>query len=268
MRHASLFSGIGGFDLAAQWMGWENVFQVEKDTFCQKVLAKNFPHTKRYGDIKEFDGTKYRGAVDILTGGFPCQPFSTAGERRGTEDERHLWPEMRRVIREVAPAYIVGENVLGLVSWSKGLVFEQVHADLEADGYEVQAFVLPAAGVNAPHQRYRIWFVAHAVSERCGEKRPCINEVIKQRSGGYIEQWDSSNTNKQGLEVRERQRRHDEQEFTAAFGADNRWERWPTQPGVCGGNDGVPNRVDRIKSLGNAIVPQVAYQIFKAIEAI
>jgi len=165
MRHGSLFSGIGGFDLAASWMGWENVFQVEKDEWCQAVLRKHFPETKRYGDIKEFDGTQYKGAIDILTGGFPCQPFSTAGKRKGTEDDRHLWPEMLRVIREVQPAFVVGENVRGFINWNAGLVFKQVQVDLEAEGYEVTPFLLPACALNAPHRRDRIWIVAyHATS--------------------------------------------------------------------------------------------------------
>ena len=103
MKHASLFSGIGGFDLAAQRMEWENIFQVEKDEFCQKVLTKNFPHVKRYGDIKQFDGTPYRGSIDIITGGFPCQPYSSAGKRKGNKDDRHLWPEMLRVVSEIQP---------------------------------------------------------------------------------------------------------------------------------------------------------------------
>jgi len=165
MRHGSLFSGIGGFDLAAEWMGWENVFQVEKDSFCQKVLVKNFPTTKRYGDIKEFDGTQYRGAIDILTGGFPCQPFSTSGKRKGTEDSRYLWPEMLRIIGEIRPTYIVGENVHGLVNWSKGLVLEQVQADLEVQGYEVGSVIIPACGIGAPHGRERVWFIAYRNSE-------------------------------------------------------------------------------------------------------
>lgn len=162
LRHGSLFSGIGGFDLAAEWMGWENVFQVEIDPFCQKVLEKNFPNVTKYGDIKEFNGTKYRGAVDIISGGFPCQPFSSAGKRKGNKDDRHLWPEMLRVIGEVQPSYIVGENVYGLLNWSKGLVFEQVCADLENEGYQVQPVILPACAVDAPHRRDRIWFVAYS----------------------------------------------------------------------------------------------------------
>ena len=160
MNHGSLFSGIGGFDLAAQWAGWRNVFQCEIDPWCQKVLAKNFPTTKRYGDIKQFNASEWRGRVDIISGGFPCQPYSTAGKRLGKQDERHLWPEMLRIIREASPTWVVGENVRGLVSWNAGLVFKEVQTDLEAQGYEVQPFLLPAAGVDAPHERYRIWFVA------------------------------------------------------------------------------------------------------------
>jgi DNA (cytosine-5)-methyltransferase 1 len=161
MHHASLFSGIGGFDLAAEWAGWENAFNCEIDPFCRKVLKYHFPKAEQYGNIKTTDFTVWRGRIDVLTGGFPCQPFSVAGKRRGTEDDRHLWPEMLRAIREIAPRWVVGENVLGIVNWSDGLVFEQVCADLEAEGYEVLPFVLPAAGVDAPHLRYRTWFVAH-----------------------------------------------------------------------------------------------------------
>lgn len=137
MRHASLFSGIGGFDLAAQWMGWENVFQVEINNWAQRILEKNFPQTKRYGDIKEFDGRLYRGAVDIISGGFPCQPYSYSGSKKGDMDERHLWPEMLRIIREIQPHFVVGENVHGLLNWSKGVVFERVQTDLENSGYQV-----------------------------------------------------------------------------------------------------------------------------------
>lgn len=130
MRHGSLFSGIGGFDLAAEWMGWTNVFHVERDPFCQRVLAHHFPGSQAFSDVKTFDGRPFRGHVDILTGGFPCQPYSSAGKRLGKDDERHLWPEMCRIILEVAPAYVVGENVRGLTNWNGGVVFEEVCADL------------------------------------------------------------------------------------------------------------------------------------------
>ncbi len=166
MNHASLFSGIGGFDLAAEWMGWNNIFQVEIDEFCQKVLAKNFPNTKRYKDIKQFDGTPYSGIVDIITGGFPCQPFSVAGKRKGKEDDRFLWHEMLRIIRESKPTWVVAENVSGIITQGAGLVFEQVCSEMENEGYEVQPFIIPACAVNAPHRRDRTWFIAYSDSNR------------------------------------------------------------------------------------------------------
>ena len=148
MTHGSLFSGIGGFDLAAEWAGIKNVFTVENDEFCNKVLEKNFPNTKKHGNIYEFDGTKYRGQIDIISGGFPCQPFSLAGQRKGTEDDRHLWPEMLRIIREANPEWVIGENVAGILSVDGGMVIEQVLLDLEDAGYEVMPpFVIPACAV-------------------------------------------------------------------------------------------------------------------------
>lgn len=146
MTHASLFTGIGGFDLAAEWMGWQNIFQCEIDEYCNKLLQKNFPNTIKHGNIKETDFSVYKGSIDVLSGGFPCQPYSTAGKRLGTEDERHLWPEMLRAVREIQPRWIVGENVRGLTNWGGGLVFDEVQADLEVEGYEVLPFILPAAG--------------------------------------------------------------------------------------------------------------------------
>jgi DNA (cytosine-5)-methyltransferase 1 len=173
MRHGSLFSGIGGFDLASEWMGWENLFHCEWNEFGQKVLKYYWPKAITYHDITKTDFSINRGTIDILTGGFPCQPYSTAGKRLGKEDERHLWPEMLRAIREIQPTYVVGENVLGLTNWNGGLVFEEVQADLEAQGYEVQAYVLPAASVNAPHLRQRVFFVAYNATYsnlfRCNE---------------------------------------------------------------------------------------------------
>ena len=164
MRHASLFSGIGGFDLAAEWMGWENIFHCEWNPFGQKVLKHHFPNSISYNDIKQTNFSIHRGEIDILTGGFPCQPYSSAGNRLGKEDERHLWPEMLRTIEEVQPSWVVGENVRGLTNWGGGLVFNEVQVDLEAKGYEVLPFLLPACAVNAPHRRDRIWFIAHSIS--------------------------------------------------------------------------------------------------------
>lgn len=161
MTHASLFSGIGGFDLAAEWAGWTNAFNCEIDPFCRKVLKYHFPDAEQYGDIRTTDFTIWRDRIDVLTGGFPCQPFSLAGKRKGTEDDRYLWPEMLRVIRTVRPRWVVGENVFGIVNWSEGMVFDKVCSDLEAAGYEVQPYIIPACGVGAPHRRDRCWFVAH-----------------------------------------------------------------------------------------------------------
>lgn len=171
MRHGSLFSGIGGFDLASEWMGWENVFHCEWNEFGKKVLNYYWPNAITYHDITKTDFSIHRGTIDILTGGFPCQPYSQAGKRLGKEDDRHLWPEMLRAIREIQPSWVVGENVRGLTNWNGGLVFDEVQADLEAEGYQVTPFLLPACAVNAPHRRDRIWFVAYSVNNRYSSER-------------------------------------------------------------------------------------------------
>ena len=160
-----LFAGIGGFSLAGHWAGWQTAAFVEWDKFCQKVLAKNFPNVPIYGDIKDFHYEQERekiGPIDLVCGGFPCQPFSHAGKRNGTADNRYLWPEMLQVIGEVKPAWVVGENVAGLLSMDGGAVFESVCASLEAEGYAVEAFVLPAISRGAPHRRDRVWIVAYS----------------------------------------------------------------------------------------------------------
>lgn len=183
MTHGSLFSGIGGFDLAAEWMGWNNVFHCEIEEFPRSILKHYWPKAKSYGDIKQTDFTIWKGKLDILTGGFPCQPYSQAGKRLGTEDDRHLWPEMLRAIRESSPRWVVGENVRGLLNWTRGLVFEKVQADLEAIGYEVLPVLLPAAGVNAPHERYRVFFIAHSDSLGLEETRSQQPATGVTRSG-------------------------------------------------------------------------------------
>lgn len=170
MTHGSLFSGIGGFDLAAHWMGWENKFHCEINPFCQKVLSHYWPDAELFTDIKKTDFGKFNGSIDIISGGFPCQPYSSAGKRLGKEDDRHLWPEMLRCIREVGPRWVVGENVRGLTNWNGGVVFDEVQADLESQGYEVTPFLLPACAVDAPHRRDRIWFIAYAGSKRRQQK--------------------------------------------------------------------------------------------------
>jgi len=192
MRHGSLFSGIGGFDLASEWMGWENVFHCEWNPFGQKVLNYYWPNSITYNDITKTDFTIHRGGIDIITGGFPCQPYSSAGKRLGKEDERHLWPEMLRAIREIQPTWVVGENVRGLTNWNGGLVFDEVQAELEAQGYEVTPFLLPACAVNAPHRRDRIWFIAY--SKSCADSRNSrrISNDTKEENGGWIKSGSSS----------------------------------------------------------------------------
>jgi DNA (cytosine-5)-methyltransferase 1 len=197
MKHGSLFSGIGGFDLAADWMGWENIFHCEIAEFPRKILNHYWPNADCHEDIKKTDFTKYRGTVDIISGGFPCQPYSAAGKRLGKEDDRHLWPEMLRVIREVKPQWVVGENVRGLLNWNGGMVFHEVCADLENIGYEVQAFIIPASGINAPHQRERLWVVAHSTNynrrsaqSRWDEKK----EYFFSESKRFSKEWFTAHT--------------------------------------------------------------------------
>ena len=275
MTHGSLFSGIGGFELAARWCGFTNVFSCEIEPFNRRVLHHHFPESELHDDIKEMDATHYHGRVDIISGGFPCQPYSVAGKRLGKEDERHLWPEMLRIIREVAPAYVVGENVCGLVNWSEGLVFEEVCADLEAEGYDVQPFILPAAGVGAPHRRYRVWFVAYSNDRRAGYEVPAGRDEF----AGGVERnaANASNTRLQGSkESRDAGSGRKERDEQPAGCVCASWEEFPTQPPICGGDDGLPAELDgitfpkwranSIKAYGNAIVPQVAYQIFDTIK--
>lgn len=302
MRHGSLFSGIGGFDLAAEWMGWENIFHCEWNPFGQKVLKHHFPNSISYNDITKTDFTIHRGGIDILTGGFPCQPYSTAGLRKGKADERHLFPEMLRAIKEIEPTWIIGENVRGLVSWNEGMVFHEVYDDLEREGYEVQSFLIPAAGVNAPHIRYRIFFIAHSNSVRLEHSengRDIYKGESKAQSEGSKssesiktngEIGNASNTLHEGLQGGQDADKWEEHNKIwrgngtdiGAISEDNEWDsrinfsEFPTQPSVCGGDDGIPRELDSIsvskwckesiKGYGNAIVPQVAYEIFKTIE--
>ena len=333
MKHAALFNGIGGFQLAAEWMGWDNIMSCEIDEWCNKVTKYHFPNCIQHGDIKTTDFTIYRGGIDIITGGFPCQPYSAAGKRKGKEDERHLWPEMLRAIREIRPRWVVGENVRGLTNWNGGMVFDEVCADLEAEGYEVIPVILPAASVNAPHRRDRVWFIAYTndtgrgtrlgkiqkedgeISQRYNDAefsntgnwnapnatgvRFCLNcseKQLQSKASGarygvgrksermrnkqfavraeFLRFTANTNSQRQKLETEERKL---EGQRPDKYGAGNYWRDWPTQSPICRGDDGISGRLDgitfskwrnnSIKGYGNAIVPQVAYQIFKAIEA-
>ncbi len=190
MNHASLFSGIGGAEVAASMMGWQNLFHCEIQEFPRKVLDYWFPNSESYEDITKTDFTKWQGKVDVLTGGFPCQPFSVAGRRKGADDNRYLWPQMLRAIRQIHPTWVVGENVNGIKTMVESCqvtqmgrtdyLFEENHlyreesrftldkicADLEAEGYSVQPIVIPACAIGAPHRRDRVWIVAHRSDPR------------------------------------------------------------------------------------------------------
>jgi DNA (cytosine-5)-methyltransferase 1 len=294
MKHGSLFSGIGGFDLASEWMGWENVFHCEWNPFGQKVLNYYWPNAITYHDITKTDFTIHRGRIDIITGGFPCQPYSSAGKRLGKEDERHLWPEMLRAIREIQPTWIVGENVRGLTNWNGGLVFDEVQSDLEAQGYEVTPFLLPAASVNAPHRRERIWFIAYNASysnllrfDQCiqydeintGEGRLDAFCDIDQGISNGIDPYTSGirlQARKKGKCSKGKSQSNDKQSERCNKFYRTNFQMFPTITPLCDGDDGISYRLDSIaiskwrqesiKAGGNAVVPQVVYQIFKAIE--
>jgi DNA (cytosine-5)-methyltransferase 1 len=290
MKHGSLFSGIGGFDLAAEWMGWENVFHCEWNPFGQRVLKHYWPNAELFTDITKSDFTKYANTIDVLTGGFPCQPYSSAGKRLGKEDERHLWPEMLRAIREISPRFVVGENVRGLTNWNGGLVFNEVCTDLETLGYSVAPFVIPASAINAPHQRERVWFVAQANGDGCNQRNG-EHEKLSSETGfnafddsrevyddepnvkhakGQRQKWGNNAANLPFINA------NHFGEPNALFNERQSWHNFPTQSPICCGNDGLPTELDgitfpkwrneSIKAYGNAIVPQVVYEIFKAIE--
>ena len=342
MKHASLFSGIGGAELAATWMGWRNLFHCEIGEFPRKVLDYWFPNSVSYEDITTTDFTYWRGKVDILTGGFPCQPFSMAGKRLGAEDDRYLWPHMLRAIREIQPTWVVGENVVGLTTMvqpgeevevggqtslfeenyrtreEQTYTIEEICQNIEQEGYSVQPFVIPACAVGAPHRRDRIWIVAHRTDagaedlrkrevntdephaaadtalsgsvaqqtdnpakrerRKDNEQQSQRREPSKRADGLFGFPLDTSNPNSDGLQYgsdngeQYTQSRH---RFKELYSKTN-WTDFPTQPPVCNGNDGIslglvnitfPKwRAESVKALGNAIVPQVIYEIFKAIE--
>ena len=276
-----MFSGIGGFDLAAEWMGWENVFHCEWMEFPRKVLDYHFPDADSHIDICKTDFTKYANTIDILTGGFPCQPFSTAGQRKGRDDERYLWGEMLRAIQEIKPRFVIAENVFGITNIDGGLVFEQVCLDLETEGYEVQPFIIPAAAKNAPHRRDRCWFIA--TNSNCDgfNKRNGNDEVNTSQGGEYaLGDIDKSNVNgnvadTNGIRLWGKSDGIRRSRFNGQKSKGNNWNNFPTQSPICGGDDGIPTNLDgitfskwrseSIKGYGNAIVPQIAYQLFEII---
>lgn len=259
--HLDLFSGIGGFALAARWNNLETLAFVEKEASAQKILRKNFAGIPIYDDICKFDGKQFEG-VWLLTGGFPCQPYSLAGKRAGSSDDRALWPEMCRVIAESRPCWVLGENVPGIIN----LELDRVLSDLESLGYSCWPLVLPACAVDAKHRRDRVWIVANAKSGQSGQPSEWQGrESAGGRSanfGGSADSRIETPADAAGVGRNERHpnsRRNGEGTATAKeWSGLTDHHRWPAESGFCRVADGIPNRSHRLKGLGNAIVPQVA----------
>lgn len=278
MIHLDLFSGIGGFAYAVDQV-WDNVEHIfcDNDPFCRQVIKKHWPESEIYDDIRAI--TKPTGA-DILTGGFPCQPFSAPGRRAGTADDRHLWPEMLRVILLTKPEWVIAENVRGLLTIEGGMVFEQVCLDMEAAGYEIQPFIIPAVGVGAPHRRDRIWFIAHNKGK---SGRPGLRQTQAEQYGFEPRNAHSTtnNSKRQGLErLPEPGDNQKERQIKAGSGQPPDWSlSWiETATELCRVDDGVSveldgfklspsqHRKEQIKAYGNAIVPEVAIEIMKGLK--
>ena len=307
LTHLSLFSGIGGLDLAAEWAGFETVGQCEWADYPTKVLEKQWPDVPRWRDIRTltkesfYERTGLR-TVDIISGGFPCQPFSVAGKQKGKGDDRYLWPEMLRVIRELAPRWVIGENVPGILR----IAAADVIADLEREGYDVAVFDFEAAAVGAPHRRERIAFVGNA--KHNGPLAPAQRGIANE-NGNHITEGKNKASEFAGAGRRNNnealadalcdggqtgitdpqrgEKGHTAEPFDGGETVgntnesdcgrnDGRWQPerlaercwWAAEPDVGRVAHGVPNRVDRLKCLGNAVVPQQFYPIFKAIHDI
>ncbi len=338
--HGSLFSGFDAPSVAASWMGWENAFHCEINHFCNEILKYWFPNSEHYEDITKTDFRQWEGRIDVLTGGFPCQPFSVAGKRKGADDNRYLWPHMLRAIREIRPTWVIGENVAGILTMvqpgeevevgnqtslfgeddrkrvllRQEYVVETICKDLEREGYSVQPMLIPACAVGAPHRRDRVWIIAnrtdtgaesmqqtgedsiHAIGDvadtdmyrwRVGKDQQVTIAECKGTAdiGTFSKDGASSDSNSERLQgcfnnrkhTREREKSYDQQSCRLLC---EDWEDFPAQSPVCRRNDGLPFNVhdltisftkwrqESIKGYGNAIVPQVILEIFKAIEEV
>lgn len=255
MRHLDLFSGIGGFALAARWAGIETVGFCEIEEFPRKVLQKNFPGVPIHNDIRELDGSEYEG-IDIITGGYPCQPFSRAGKQSGTEDDRHLWPEMFRIIKQARPAWVVCENVID----HEYMGLDEVLTDLESEGYATRPVIIPAGALQRDHARERLWIVAH--NERTGAELEELADSGQERSAATEPQ-------REVVSRRDRQSSAERVESGRVLLSGEAFSvAGQSEPLFLGSAHGIPNRMDRRRGLGNAIVPQVAYEILRCIRAL
>jgi len=259
--HIDLFSGIGGFALACRWAGIETIAFCEIEKYAQRVLRKNFPGIRIFEDVRQFPATQFCEPF-LLTGGYPCQPFSQAGKRRGAEDDRHLWPSMFGIIRTSRPTWILAENVAGHVT----LGLDQVLADLESEDYAVQPIIVPACAVDAPHRRDRVWIIANAEDKR-GCRKNEYEECFKQDREEWLQGQPRRNSSLKFVPDSDNARRVKQwrsESIQSELVAAKCGNRWSAEPDVGRVAHGIPRRVDRLRGLGNAIVPQVAYEIIKA----
>ena len=302
MKLLDLFAGIGGFSLGLESTGYfKTIAFVEKDEFCQKVLKKNFKNIPIESEVRNVKGEKYKN-TDVITAGFPCQPFSIAGKRKGTMDDRYLWDETIRIIKEVKPRWFIGENVDGIVNIQEGMVLRQVQDDLEKEGFQVQCLVIPAAGIGAWHQRKRVWIIGNSEhnglsstqvkrgnietstgSSKRQEKTMQFERTNGPRNDGYVpdtkrNEYKYSTSGKSGAgeiwgfcSKKEKQTTHDLRSEASRRNSSFKQETWwQTQSRICGVPAGLSERMDkdrknRIKALGNTIVPQIARELGLAI---
>ena len=282
MTHVSLFTGIGGLDLAAEWAGFETVLQVEREPFALQVLENHWPDVPRITDVREVTSGAITGPVTVVSGGFPCQPFSAAGKRRGTDDDRYLWPELLRIVEELRPTWVVGENVSGLLSIDEGMEIDRMLASLETRDYTPWVLHYPAAGVGASHRRDRVFIVAYSQSKRNNEQG---HEQFQSRKIQVSVGRSYSNMAHAGSVrcVWSKEPENEQQSRIAGSFASSKWRGTESSMGgmvdglsswMDGEPDGLPrvatgvkDKAARLKALGNAVVPAQAYPIFAAIAA-